>query len=259
MERIVFKNEYLNIVFGAILVIFAAVVYFANYIEDILPYVIGVLLILLSIKRFVFTFKKSNNKNAMFILVIELLLDFAFAGLLIYMLDHVELFVGLIIYTRGVSYLLINYVSTRKVDIMQYIFNIGYVTLGSFLIFTDFSSVTFLSISIVSLIVLVGIIYLQAGIRKLVKKDKKNEFDLEQVKKKEGIISGDLMDDHKVEIEEVVDDHEDEDVIEVNVNNSNQIDYDSLTVTELKAIAKKRKITGISQLKKADLISKIKE
>ena len=140
MEKIVFKNEILNIVFGGLLLIFAIVAYFTKLVEDYLPVIIGVVLILLSIKRFYYSFKKIVSKNATLILVIELILDFVFAGLLIYLADHVELFIGLIIYTRGVSYLIINYVATRKIKVVQYILNIVFVTFGAFLMFTSYSS-----------------------------------------------------------------------------------------------------------------------
>ena len=37
-----------------------------------------------------------------------------------------------------------------------------------------------------------------------------------------------------------------------------KLDYEELTVTELRALAKKRNIVGVSQLKKAELIEKLK-
>ena len=119
MDKMVFKNEILNIVFGSLLIILVLVGYFLDYIEDYLPYIVGAVIILLSVKRFAYTFKKISSKNATLILIIEFILDLVFAGLLMFYIGNVELFLGLVIYTRGLSYLIVNFVAARKANFDQ--------------------------------------------------------------------------------------------------------------------------------------------
>lgn len=296
MEKIVFKNMYLNIIVGALIIIATLVAYFMDLIEDYLPMIVGIGLILLSIKRFGSTFKKTGNKKATFILVIELVLDFAFAGLLIYMKDHFELFVGLTIYVRGVSYLLINYIATREINVSQYLFNILYVTLGSFLMFYPLDTVTFIVLGLSIILFLLGAIFLQAGVTSLVKREKADDLIIQKVREEIELAEQEKQEANKVEdveikeevieeievVEPVINDSvivvpimEDEDLdeteetsIEVTDDDSEHeveaekqpvIDYKSKTVVELKAIAKKKNISGTSGLNKAALISKIKK
>jgi len=259
MEKMVFKNLYLNVIFGAILIIFAIVGFFTGFLEDFLPIIIGVILVLLSTKRFLFTFKKIISKNATLILVLEFILDLVFAGLLIYLQDHVELFLGLVIYTRGVSYLIINYIATRKVKIFQYLLNIVYLTFGAFLMFTSYNSVEFISIFILVLLLLFGAIYLQDGIRKIVEKGKKKEAEKKAERKIEK-----LEDKVKEARNEQKKNASENEVLEKKVQKlethiEKEINYSNLTLAELKTLAKKRELTGYSQLSKADLIEKLKK
>lgn len=285
MEKIVFKNEYLNIIVGFILIVFAIVGYFTHLIEDYSHVIIGVVLILLSVKRFLYSFRKITSKNATLILVIEIILDFVFAGLLIYLQDHLELFVGLIIYTRGVSYLIINYVATRKVKIVQYILNIIYVTFGSFLMFTSFDSVNIIAIFIFLLTLFVGGVLLQFGVKKVVIKEKQEELLEEEEKRKEKLEKIEAKSEKKIsklktELQEVKEEQKkingkpkepDKKVVkpepvvkEKKDENNNptgtvEVKLESLTIAELKAIAKERNITGVSQLNKAEIIEKLKK
>jgi hypothetical protein len=302
--------------------IVALVGYFMGYIDEYLSILIGVILILLSIKRFLFSFKRIVSKNATLILVVELLLDFVFAGLLIYLQDHVELFVGLIIYTRGVSYLLINYIATRKIKLAQYILNILFVTFGSFLMFYPIDSLTVLVLGVSVIFLLFGAIYLQAGIVKQVeiekaeeeikknekaqlkteKKQEKTEEELEKLEKKvtkvveknqKKIEEADKLKkeierskkflademvvkkpEPKTEVkkpEPKVEDKKPEPKPDVKKSEpkveekkeepkvSEVINYNAMTLVQLKAMAKDRNMSGYSQLNKAELITKLKE
>jgi len=287
MEKMVFKNEILNIVFGSLLIIFAFVGYFTKIVEDYLPIIVAIVIILLSAKRFIYTFKKIVSKNATLILVIEFILDLVFAGLLIYLGKHVELFLGLVVYTRGVSYLIINYVATRKVNLTQYIVNILYVTFGSFLIFTSYNSVEFISILISVVMLVVGAVFLQFGIKVVTAKEKKEELEEKKEKEKKKVekeieksrvtklqekVKEVEAEHKKVEsenkelekkVKEVEKTQKKEVVQEIKkvekVKEVEKIDYNIKTLIELKEIAKKRNLTGVSQLNKAELIAKLKE
>jgi ABC-type multidrug transport system fused ATPase/permease subunit len=285
MEKIVFKNEYLNITLGAVLIVLALVGYFTHFIEEYSPIIIGVVLILLSVKRFAYSFKKITSKNATLILVIEIVLDLVFAGLLIYLQEHLELFVGLIVYTRGVSYLLINYIATRKVKVLQYLLNIVYVTFGSFLMFTSYSSVEFLAIFIFLLTLFVGGVFVQIGLKKIVLLEKQEELQEEETKRKEKLEKIEAKSEKKItklktELNEVKEEQKkindrnkpaapkgrkiEPIVSEGNNTSDNQdvvikVNLESLTIAELKVIAKERNITGLSQLNKSEIIAKLKK
>lgn len=285
MEKIVFKNKYLNIIIGVILIVLAILGYFLGWVEEFLPLFIGSVLILLSLKRFIFTYKKIVSKNAALILVIELILDFVFAGLLIYLKDNVELFIGLIVYIRGVSYLLINYIATRKIKLLQYIINIGYVTIGAFLMFYPLDSVATIVITVSILFLLVGVIFLNYGIKpfikskdpvkkakerekeqeKLVKKQEKVEEKLDKLEVKATKVAEEnkkTVEESKIiqkELEKTKGSIKPKPIIENATQKQPKINYEEKTLTELKAIAKERKLEGFSQLNKAQLIEKLKQ
>ncbi|MCD4826382.1 MAG: Rho termination factor N-terminal domain-containing protein [Acholeplasmataceae bacterium] len=274
MEKIVFKNQYLNIVIGVILVVVSIVGYILGWVEDFLPLFIGSVLILLSLKRFIYTYKKIVSKNATLILVIELILDIVFAGLLIYLKDHVELFIGLIVYIRGVSYLLINYIATRKIKLTQYILNIGYVTLGAFFMFYPLDSVSFIVITVSILFLIVGAVFMYAGIKPFMKKRiakeqiKKNEKEQEKIEKKqekneEKLEKLEMKVDKVAEVQkkkiEKTESLQKEIEQKKKVIETQKINLDDKTLPELKAIAKERNLEGVSQLNKAQLLIRLKE
>ena len=184
MERIVFKNMYVNVAIGFILVLGAVLGYLFGWIEDFLPIVIAIILLFLTIRRFVYSITKKWSKKASFILVGEFVLDLVFCGLLIYLQDHINIFVGLVVYTRGVAYLIINYITARKIELLQYILNIGYVTLGSFLMFGPWDSAKILLFGVLILMGIVGAIFIQSGIVKIVAKEEAQEA-LEKIRKEE--------------------------------------------------------------------------
>lgn len=284
MEKIVFKNYIANLILGVILILLAVLSYTLGWLEEYLPYVIGGLLILLSLKRFIYTFKKIVSKHAALILIVEIILDFVFAGLLIYLKDHVELFVGLIIYIRGVSYLLINFFTTRKLHFKQYVFNIGYITLGSFFMFYSKDYYDYLVAGIAALVLIVGGLFLQAGLMTLKRKEKQKEEVKEQLKqeeKKQKIIheTEEKIEELEEKLEEVkkeviptkvttpttppvIEKKETKEVEEPEKPKENKppkIDYESKTVAELKQLAKDRELSGYSSLNKKDLIELLKK
>lgn len=268
MKKMVFKNEILNVVLGSILVILPIVGYFTKVIEDYLPIFVAAVIVLLSLKRFIYIFNKTVSKNASLVLIVEFLLDIIFAGLLIYLKDHIELFLGLVFYVRGVSYLIINYIASRKVDFTQYLLNIVYVTFGAFLIFTTLDLINFLEILISVIVLAFGGIFLYYGIKKLMAKNKKKtvkkidskkddvkEKEMKNIEKKETKMIDKTRDEETEKIhEKKIEKTEDKKVVQ-----KEKIDYNSKTMIELKEIAKKRNITGVSSLNKADLIAKLKE
>lgn len=300
MEKIVFKNLYLNMLIGALLIVFSFLGYFLGWFADFLPFIIGGVLLLLSLKRFVFTYKKIVSKNATLILVIELALDIIFVGLLFYLQSYIAIFMGLVIYVRGVAYLLINYIATRKIKLVQYLMNIGYVTVGSFLMFASLNGDQILVLGLSFLTLVVGCIYLQNGLVNLVKKEeieeekekqteekikelKKLQEQKEKVEKKQNkaeekieelekkvkeveVAHKQTVEEHK-KLEKQIITEKKEPVVtpvvkpvvtEKPVAAKPKVNYEAMTVVELRALAKEKNITGVSQMNKAQLIAMVK-
>ena len=178
MNKIIFKNHILNIVIGFIMIAFTIAAYILKWYQDFLGIIVGVVLLALSVKRFIYSFKKTISKNATLVLVIELILDLVFCGLLIYYQEHIQVFVGLVLYVRAVAYLIINYITTRKVRLFQYMLNIVYITMGSFLMFTAFNFTITLEILLAVFVLLLGAFFLYVGFEDLVKNNKKKQADL---------------------------------------------------------------------------------
>lgn len=278
MEKLVFKNVYLNAVFGGLLIALAILGYFLGFFADYLPIFTGAILILLSLKRFIYSFKKITSKYATLILIIELAVDIVFGGLLIYLADHVALFIGLIIYIRGVAYLLINYIATRKINLLQYVMNIGYLTIGAFLMFTGSDLDTALVIGFSALILIVGGIYFLSGLTDILEKSKQKKS-----KKKENEPQGQKQKNEQTEETKIGEQKEKINELEQKVKEAEKksktvekekkdlqkkvtatfkesqkstVDnFDSKTVVELKALAKEKNLQGYSQLNKSELIT----
>lgn len=282
MENIVFKNKFLNITVGVILITLSILGYILGWVEDFLPLFVGIIIILLSLKRFVNSYKRIVSKNAALILIIELILDFVFAGLLIYLKDHVEVFVGLIIYIRGIAYLLINYIATRKIKLLQYIINIGYVTIGAFLMFYPLDSVSTMALLVSGLFLIIGIAYVHTGVDPFVKRREAKELIKKNEREQEKLVKRQEKDEDKIERLEMQATkiaQENKKTVEEAKLLQKEIDktkeaikpkveqvpvqtpkpkLEEKTLLELRVIARERKLEGVSQLNKADLIKRIR-
>jgi ABC-type multidrug transport system fused ATPase/permease subunit len=274
---------YVNIVLGVILLVAALLGYLLSWFEDYLPYVAAGILILLSIKQFYHNYKSVSGKLPTLIIVIEFLLVLALGGLLIYLQDHVGIFIGLIVYLRGLSYLLVDYVTSEENKLLDYLLHIVYITFGSFLIFTTIDTDTILVLFIALLLLLLGAIYLQAGITSLVKKEqaeeqflKEQQEHLEQVlaeqdevatKDEQDEIIEDLeeqLEECEDEQEETVEDEQPEEVPEPEEPEPKQTvpsvqELEAMTVADLKTMAKEHDLQGYSSLNKAELILFLRE
>ncbi len=272
MEKVVFKNEYVNIVIGFLLILFAILGYFFGWIEDALPIIFAIVLALFSTKRFIFSFRKAISKNTALILAIEYALDLIALGLLIYLQDYIGIFVGIIIYLRGVSYLIINYVVTRKVQVPRYILNIFFITLGSFFMFYKMDSLLILTIFVIAILVIFGAIYIFYGFKVITKRDKVRDAKLKVEKEKQKVKRFEEKTEKQIEkLDEKLDDkvkeseQEQKKIIATQIKPNlqptkvKQQNYSELTIAELKIIAKEKGVTGVSQLNKAQIIEKLNE
>lgn len=272
MNNIVTKNIYVNIIIGVLLVTASLLGYLLGWFEDYLPYVAGGILILLSIKQFYVGFKAVSGKYPTVIVVVEFLLVLALGVLLIYLQDHVGIFIGLIIYLRGLSYLLIDYTNSQPNRLLDYLLHIAYITFGSFLVYTTIDTDTFLVLFIAVLLLILGAIFLQAGLTKLVKKKEAEErFIKDQEEHLEHVLAQqeeqdvseeqqDNIEDLKDQLEDCEEDKQDltdepEDVPEEDKHPIPSIqDLEAMTVADLRAMAKEHDLQGYSSLTKDKLI-----
>jgi hypothetical protein len=270
MNKLVFKNNIINIIIGTILTIASIVGYFLDWFTDYLPLVIGVVLILVSLKRFFSTFKKVENKKALLVLSVELLIDVALGGLLVYTKENIELYTGGIVYVRGLSYFIVTYYAKRTIALDSTIFNILFITLGSFLLFTTLDITDFIIYGVAVLILILGLLNLGYGIHKTMQ-NKKTEPKTAKEELRE------IMDQVDSKIDDDIDEEEKEEptvIEEVTVNEltiepeeddeeepkkEETVDYNEMTVAELKQLAKEHNLSGYSSLKKQELISFLKE
>ena len=267
MNKLLFKNHIVNIIIGVIMVTFSITAYFMEWYTQFLAIIIAVVLIILSIKRFIFSYKKAVSKNSTLVLIIEILLDFVFCGLLAYYQEHIQLYAGLVLYVRGVAYLVINYITTRKVKLFQYVLNIGFITFGSFLMFTGYDFVPILEIGVAAFVLLLGAFYLYFGLNTLIKANKKKQLILKKaevkqvppipvstvkpVEEKVETIEPAKPIEKKIEPVKPVEKKVEPVVVKPTVN------YSKLTVAELRIVAKEKGVVGYSSLTKAEMIAKI--
>ncbi|MEC9484247.1 MAG: Rho termination factor N-terminal domain-containing protein [Candidatus Izemoplasma sp.] len=201
MKKLVFKNRIVNIVVGSIFILLAAVGYFSGWIEEFLPIFIATVILFIALKQFIFSFREISNKNAIIILLIEILLDFGIVAAMIYYGTYLNLLIGAFIYLRGLVYLIINFVTDRDIEFGEYMLHIVFITVGAFFLFTSIDTQTVLILTLTGILAIIGIIYLQDGIRKVLKKQqaqKKTKQKTEKVKeKKESTISQELKETYK--------------------------------------------------------------
>ena len=266
MNKLVFKNHILNIIVGVIMVGFTIAAYFLEWYQDFLGIIVGVVLLALSVKRFIYSFKKTISKNATLVLVIELILDFVFCGLLIYYQTNLQIYAGLVLYIRGVSYLVINFITTRKIKLFQYALNIVYITFGSFLMFTSYDFVSLLEILVAVFVLLLGAFFLYVGIgdaAKINKKKKAIKLAQEKIistpaKPVEKKVEPVAVETKKVEVVEEKPQEKPQVKPQVEpVVVKPKVNYSKLTLAELKVVAKEKGLVGYSALSKAELIEKL--
>lgn len=179
MDKLFFKKMYINFTIGVLLVAFVLVgTLLTSIIEDFLPYMFAGVLLFFTLKRFVVQIKRKTSKNTSLILTFEFVLDMVAIFLLVYLKSNISLFIGVVIYLRGVAYLLINYISRRKVVLLPYLLNIFFVTLGAFFMFSsvlDDQTLLWIFSIILALFGLAYILYGFLQLRKMPKKAKKTK------------------------------------------------------------------------------------
>ncbi len=267
MEKLLFKNNIVNIVIGVILAIFAVLAYFLGWIGDFLAIFIGIILIALSLKRFIVTFKKVRSRNATAVLMIEIILDLLFGALLIITQQNAEIYLGLVLFIRGFSYLIINYLINREIKFIIYIMNIAFLTVGCFFMFRPPLGLNYLEIAALCCFGFIGIVYILFGIIYL-NQEKKNQPEKAAVAAAKPVAKS--M-EAQVKPVEVVPAKPDIQPVEVKpvvetlpkpvepAPSKKVASLNDMTVIELKALAKEKNIYGYTKMVKSELVAAIRK
>ncbi|MBU1145182.1 MAG: Rho termination factor N-terminal domain-containing protein [Firmicutes bacterium] len=268
MEKLLFKNNIVNIVVGVILTLFTILAYFLGWIGEFLAIFIGIILIALSLQRFIITFKKVRSRNATAVLMIEIILDLLLGTLLIITQKNAEIYIGLILFLRGFSYLIINYLINRPIKFIIYLMNILFLTVGCFFMFRPPLGLNYLEIAALCLFVFIGLIYIIFGILYLNENKKKQpikeelalvkqaakptEPPMNTVVKPTETPKPDPKPEVKIETPPKPKPIEPAPVVKTQ-------NLTEMTVSELKAIAKEKNIYGYSKMVKSELIAVIRK
>ncbi len=269
MEKLIFKNNIVNIVVGVLLTIFAVLAYFLGWIADFLSISVGIILIALSIKRFVVTFKSVRSRNATAVLMVEIILDLLFGTLLIITQKNPEVYIGLILFLRGLAYLIINYLINRPIKFLIYLMNIAFITVGCFFMFSNPLGITYLEFAALGCFAFIGIMYIIFGIIYL-NAEKKNKQPvkvavkpvtpppakpvLKPVEAPQPAVN-DIVQPASEAKKEVPPQSKPAAVVpEKKAPNLND-----LTVIELKGLAKEKNIYGYTKMVKSELIAAIRK
>jgi len=170
MEKLLFKNALLNTIIGGLLVVLAIVFYFTGWIEDFLGILVGVIVALLSLKRFFDAVVETKVGSSRTILFVEILVDLFAAFMMITQANtNIGLYLGIVLYARGFAGLLINYFLNKREKIGLFILNIAFITGGSYFLFGGNPRLDILEIIITILIFLLGGFFLYFGIKALKK------------------------------------------------------------------------------------------
>lgn len=188
----------------------------------------GVLVALLCLGRIIWLFKdKNSTKRFKYITFAEIALETIVALFLIYsgikyqtgdkddkskfiefVEDNYRFFIGAVIYLRGVMHFFAVSFFKSKVSVANFIINIGFITLGTFCIFSDKASVSNIAWVMIVLI-FIGFIYLAGdGVHQYIKWKKgpgnngENRVEKEKMNKKDKEITPTLNIDNIDEAQE---------------------------------------------------------
>lgn len=254
MERLLFKNNIINIILGFILLVFANLAYFLGWMIDLIIIMMSILIIAISLKRFIYTFKKTLSRNTKILLVFEILLDIFFASALIITKTNMEVYIGLVFYIRGLNYLIINQLSQKPIKLLIFFMNIGFMTLGCFLMFQPPLGINYLLIVTYLCYLLIGLIYLFFGILGFSSNHSAKSLIQASIQKETSLKSSVPVN----KLESNTASKQISKSIETPTEYQSSHNYNAMTVQELRSIAKDMQLHGYSKMVKSELVSAIR-
>lgn len=138
MKLYYFKNKTLNIIAGAILVAFAiAAMFFLGILSDFVNIVVAAIIILYSVTRYLKDKNHYKNSNALMILTVEVVVVITLAVLLIIEQLGLAFVIGLSLYIRGITYLLILQLLKLRSSFQVFVIYLAVMTLGTYILFAS--------------------------------------------------------------------------------------------------------------------------
>ena len=183
MKKYVFKEFWLNLALGIILIVLAVLAspLVLGWIDEIVEYAIAVVIVFYSVMSFIKQRKKYNVRHALMILAGALAVGLLIAVLLIPPVAQIKvnLAIGLTLYVKGLSYLLIMQLTKQRSNFATFVVYLAILTLGAYVMFgaPDFGDI--LNWLLIVIILTYGIILVVAGILDLPTKTK----DTKKIKK----------------------------------------------------------------------------
>ena len=136
MKLYYFKNNTFNIIAGVVLVVFAILaMFFLNLLSEFVNIVVAAIIILFSVTRFLKDKTHYKNSNALMILTIEVVVVITLAVLLILEQLGLSFVIGVTLYIRGLTYLLILQLLKLRSSFQVFVIYLAIMTLGTYVLF----------------------------------------------------------------------------------------------------------------------------
>lgn len=170
MKKFISKNPIINMIIGIIFIaFFLSAYFFTDWLLDSVTMIIAALIVIFSLTRY---YRDYNNRSgkALLILTGEFAIALMLAALLIFETIGESVAVGLVLYLRGLIFLLISQLLKQRMAFEKFITAIAILTLGAYVLFSGLP-LTGQQMAIVVMVfgVVIGAFYLITGIHQKTK------------------------------------------------------------------------------------------
>lgn len=241
MKKIVTKNPVANLIIGVLLLAAAVLTFvFEDDIVEILKFIFAGIIILYALLRFIKEIKLYKHQTARIIVGVELSLVIVIAVLLM-VTDwlNIAMTLGIVIYIRGAIFLLIQNVIRRIIPLARFLLNLLFITAGSYLIFVQPDAVTFFIWFLIVLLAVFALVFIYFSVIQFKLKAKQKPKPVTETKP----------------VKEPVKETPKEEKVTTSKYTKKALMEKS--VDDLKAMCKKRGMTGYSSLRKEALVEKL--
>lgn len=166
MNKFVFKVPLANLILGGILVIVSVLGMFVfDWFSDFVNIVVAVIIVYYSIARFAKERLKYRNQQALMILSAELAIAFLLVILLVLREIDIYFGIGLVLYLRGLTYLLILQLLKLRTAFLNFVISIVVLTLGAYVFFVRPAFDDLIEYGLFILLTAYGILLIVYGIK----------------------------------------------------------------------------------------------
>ncbi len=167
MKKMISKNHVVNLIVGIVFIAFFLVSFFMNMLEDWVTYIAAGLIMIYSVLRFVKDYKHYHDNRVLFILTIEFVVAIGLAVFLL--LDFgtditLTVALGLLLYMRGLAFLLILHILNNQTDLAKFVIYILVLTIGAYILFAGMPFLNHLDVVFLVIGLAIGLFYIFIGI-----------------------------------------------------------------------------------------------